>query len=197
MKPIRIILLALALALFAAGCGSAAPESTPEAPSGVSEPQSGAPADPDGDSASGEGTFQPADDVLPSGGEADSTPAQTAELHIGESVFPVELADTGAAGEFAGLLEEGDLTLTLEDYSGFEKVGPLGQALTASDSRIAAAPGDIMLYQGNQIVLFYGSNTWAYTRIGRLTDCTGLEEALGNGSVTVRFARTRTETTEE
>ena len=195
MKPIRVILLALVLALFAAGCGSAAPE----APSGVPESQSGARTDPEDSAVSGEETSPSG---LPASGEEssrpqDSTSAQTVELHIGESVFSVELADTGAAGEFAGLLEQGDLTLTLEDYAGFEKVGPLGQTLTASDSRITAEPGDIMLYQGSQIVLFYGNNTWAYTRIGRLTDCTGLEEALGSGSVTVRFTLARTETTEE
>ena len=75
--------------------------------------------------------------------------------------------------------------MQLSDYAGFEKVGPLGQSLPASNNQTTAHAGDIVLYQGNQIVMFYGSNSWNYTRLGHIDDLTGWEEALGSGDVTV------------
>ena len=69
----------------------------------------------------------------------------------------------------------------MSDYSGFEKVGPLGTSLPASNSQTTTQAGDIVLYNGNQIVIFYGSNSWSYTRLGHIDDLTGWEEALGSG----------------
>lgn len=57
-----------------------------------------------------------------------------------------------------------------------------------SDSRITVSAGDIVLYQGNQIVMFYDSHSWSYTRIGRISDLAGWEEALGSEDVTVTFS---------
>ena len=61
--------------------------------------------------------------------------------------------------------ENGPLTLSLHEYGGFEKVGPLGQSLPTEDRQITTRSGDIVLYQGNQLVLFYGSNSWSYTKL--------------------------------
>ena len=55
-----------------------------------------------------------------------------------------------------------------KSHGGFEKVGSLGLSLPTSNSQITTQPGDVILYSGNQIVLFYGSNTWSYTRIGKM-----------------------------
>lgn len=76
----------------------------------------------------------------------------------------------------------------MSDYAGFEKVGSLGQSLPTENSRITARSGDIVLYQGNQIVMFYGSNSWSYTRLGKIDDLAGWQEALGNGDVTVTLS---------
>ncbi len=76
----------------------------------------------------------------------------------------------------------------MSDYAGFEKVGPLGMELPADDTQTTTQAGDIVLYQGNQIDDFYGSNTWSYTRIGRIDDLNGWSEALGNGNVDVTFS---------
>ncbi len=75
-------------------------------------------------------------------------------------------------------------------YGGFEQVGPLGTDLTRNDVQTTTQAGDIVLYAGNQIVVFYGSNDWAYTRLGHITDKTADEmaELLGHGDVTIRFA---------
>ncbi len=100
------------------------------------------------------------------------------------------LEDNPAAEAFAELIRArgGSITLSMENYGGFEKVGPLGQSLPRSDAQTTTAPGDFVLYSGNQIVLFYGSNTWSYTRLGRLEDPSGLRDALGDGSVSITFA---------
>ena len=103
-------------------------------------------------------------------------------VQVGETVFHAALEDNAAARALAEMLP---LTLELDDYGGFEKAGSLGTGLPARDSRITTAPGDIVLYNGSQIVMFYGSNTWSYTRLGRIEDLSGWEEALGAGAVTV------------
>ena len=72
-------------------------------------------------------------------------------------------------------------------YGGFEQVGSLGMTLPRNDTRITTDPGDVILYSGNQMVVFYGSNTWAYTRLGHITDKTNeeLTQMLSNGNVTI------------
>ena len=89
--------------------------------------------------------------------------------------------DTGA-GEYGQ-----PLSIQMSMYGGFEQVGSLGTSLTREDERTTTQAGDIVLYSGNQIVVFYGSNSWAYTRLGRITDKSAgeLEELLGNGDVTI------------
>ena len=75
-------------------------------------------------------------------------------------------------------------------YGGFEQVGPIGQSLPRNDEQTTTSSGDIVLYSGNQIVVFYGSNSWSYTRLGRITDKTASElaELLGNGDVTITIS---------
>ena len=91
-------------------------------------------------------------------------------------------------GGNSDLLAQGPLTVSMEDYGGFEKVGPLGTTLTRSDERITTEPGDVILYQGNQITIYYGTNTWNFTRLARIDDPTDLREKLGDGSVSVTFS---------
>lgn len=106
---------------------------------------------------------------------------------VGDSIFAAILEENTAAAAFVQLMKEAPVVIKMSDYSGFEKVGSLGTELPADDSRTTAQSGDIVLYNGNQIVIFYGSNSWSYTRIGKIEDLTGWEEALGSGDVTVTF----------
>ncbi len=86
------------------------------------------------------------------------------------------------------LKESCPLTVDMSMYGGFEQVGSLGKELPSDDSRITTGPGDIVLYQGDQIVVFYGSNTWSYTRIGKIDmDEQELLALLGNGDVALRL----------
>jgi len=86
------------------------------------------------------------------------------------------------------MMENTPLTIQMQDYAGFEKVGPLGTSLPTDDSQTATHTGDIVLYQGNQVVMFYGSNSWSYTRLGKIDDLSGWEETLGSGSVSVTLS---------
>ena len=114
--------------------------------------------------------------------------AMKMKIEVNGSLFTATLADNAAVDALVDWVEEGPVTLELSDYAGFEKVGPLGRSLPASDSQTTTHAGDIVLYQGDQIVLFYGSNSWSYTRLGRIDDLTGWEDALGGGDVTVTLS---------
>ena len=89
---------------------------------------------------------------------------------------------------FVEMMWENPVSIQMSDYSGFEKVGSLGTSLPVNNSQTTTHAGDIVLYNGNQIVIFYGSNSWSYTRLGHVDDLTGWEEALGSGDVTVTFS---------
>ncbi len=103
--------------------------------------------------------------------------------------YPATLEDNSSAQAFAQMILDngGAMTVRMNEYGGWEKVGSLGQTLPSSDVQTTTAPGDFVLYSSDQIVLFYGSNSWAYTRLGRLDDPSGLREALGSGDVDVTF----------
>ncbi len=103
--------------------------------------------------------------------------------------YPATLEDNASAQAFAQMIREsgGAMTVHMNEYGGWEKVGALGQTLPSSDVQTTTDPGDFVLYSSNQIVLFYGSNSWAYTRLGRIDDPTGLKEALGGGDVDITF----------
>lgn len=132
----------------------------------------------------------PTSTISPQPTEDTTVDTHTFYLTVEGVTFPATFADNQGAEALADLLTDGPLTLSLEDYGGFEKVGSLGQSLPTSNTHITTQSGDIMLYQSNQIVLFYGSNSWSYTRLGQVTDLTGWQEALGHGDVTVTFSLT-------
>lgn len=132
----------------------------------------------------------PTSTISPEPTEDTTVDTHTFYLTVEGVTFPATFADNQGAEALADLLTDGPLTLSLEDYGGFEKVGSLGQSLPTSNTHITTQSGDIVLYQGSQIVLFYGSNSWSYTRLGQVTDLTGWQEALGHGDVTVTFSLT-------
>lgn len=132
----------------------------------------------------------PTSTISPESKEDTTVDTHTFYLTVEGVTFPATFADNQGAEALADLLTDGPLTLSLEDYGGFEKVGSLGQSLPTSNTHMSTQSGDIVLYQGNQIVLFYGSNAWSYTRLGQVTDLTGWQEALGHGDVTVTLSLT-------
>ena len=111
-------------------------------------------------------------------------------LKVGENTMTATLTDNEATRELTKLLEQGDMTIRMSEYGGFEKVGALPQSLPTSNTQITTVPGDIMLYQGNQMVIFYGSNSWSYTRLGKIDGATAsnLRQFLGNGDITLTLS---------
>ena len=84
-------------------------------------------------------------------------------------------------------LAQNGLTIKMSMYGGFEQVGPVGQRLPRQDAQTSTSSGDIVLYSGNQLVVFYGSNSWAYTRLGHIDDKTPdeMRKLLGSGDVII------------
>ena len=126
---------------------------------------------------------------VPSVGET-SEKEQTAmkmNVQVGTYTFTATLEDNDAVRELTEMMQAGPVTINMSDYSGFEKVGPLGKSLTTSNSQTVTTAGDIVLYNGNNIVMFYGSNSWSYTRIGKIDDLTAWTAALGSGDITAIF----------
>lgn len=91
--------------------------------------------------------------------------------HIGENVLPIELCDNSSADAFRKLVSNG-LTIEMHDYGGFEKVGQLGVTLPQNDEQISVSAGDVILYQGNSVTIYYGTNSWSFTRLGKVNGLT-------------------------
>ena len=105
------------------------------------------------------------------------------KLKVNSHVLNVKLEDNSAAKALMDKLKMGDVTIHAEDYGGFEKVGDLGFSLPRSDKYITTSVGDIVLYDGNEISLFYNSNSWSYTKLGKVQNIKDLKKILGNGDV--------------
>lgn len=101
--------------------------------------------------------------------------------------FQLELAANSSARALVDLVGGEGLQLTMQDYGGFEKVGALPSLLPTNDEQITTQPGDVILYQGDKLAIYYATNSWSLTRIGRITDVnvTQLRQVLGDGDVSV------------
>ncbi len=109
------------------------------------------------------------------------------KMRINGTAVTVQWEDNEAVAALKEAVKDKPLTVQMSMYGGFEQVGSLGMSLPRNDTRITTSPGDVILYSGNQVVVFYGSNTWAYTRLGHITDKTPAEltQLLSNGNVTI------------
>ena len=121
-----------------------------------------------------------------------STMPEHIKISVGGKTIPIAIEDNNATMELVKVLRKAPVSYEANDYGGFEKVGNLGFSLPASDTQITTGPGDVILYSGNQIVLFYGTNSWSYTRIGKMEYGT-LDELkvflkAGQGKITVTLS---------
>ena len=92
------------------------------------------------------------------------------KITVGSNSFYAKLEDNASASELRELLQNGPITMSASNYGGFEKVCSLGTRLASNDVQTTTQAGDIMLYSSSQIVIFYGSNSWAYTRLAKVVD---------------------------
>ena len=109
------------------------------------------------------------------------------KMTINNTPVTVEWEDNEAIAVLKDKVKSKPITIQMSMYGGFEQVGSLGMTLPRNDTRITTSPGDVILYSGNQMVVFYGSNTWSYTRLGHITDKSQQEltQLLSNGNVTI------------
>ena len=111
-------------------------------------------------------------------------------IKAGKKTFYADLEDNSSAEALTEKLSSGEVTIELHDYGIFEKVGDLPWELPRNDESITTEPGDVILYQGNQITIYYDENTWDFTRLAKIsgTNREELLEAFGDGNVSVTFS---------
>lgn len=111
-------------------------------------------------------------------------------IKVNGRILNVKLEENRSSLAFVEKLKEGDITIQAHDYGNFEKVGNLGFSLPTSDEDITTEAGNLILYQGNQITLYYDTNRWEFTKLGRVqnTSQKELKEILGKGDVEFTFS---------
>lgn len=145
----RIGVLLLTLLLSMGGCGlDRNVPATPDVSGGSTQPA---------------GPEQPVEPETEEGQEAAGM-----RMVIGDTEVTVEWETNEAVEALAGLCADAPLEIPMSMYGGFEQVGPIGEELPRNDVQTTTRAGDIVLYAGNQIVVFYGSNSWSYTRLGHI-----------------------------
>jgi len=119
--------------------------------------------------------------------EPENAEEERMRMFIGSTEVSVEWETNESVDALCDMVKAEPLVMDMSMYGGFEQVGSLGASLPRNDVQTTAQAGDIMLYSGNRIVVFYGSNSWAYTRLGRIANMNSAElaELLGNGSVKI------------
>ena len=129
-------------------------------------------------------------DIVKNGEEYNMEPMAIPVVSIGDRTFAISLESNSSAEAFLEKIKSEPLTVDMSDYSNFEKVGDLPWELPTNDKEITTRPGDIILYQGNKITIYYDENTWSFTKLGSISygSVEELTGALGDGDVTVEFS---------
>ena len=112
------------------------------------------------------------------------------KISVNGTELTATLEDNSSAQALTELLKQGNITVDMSDYGNFEKVGDLPQSLPKNDETITTVPGDIILYQGNKITIYYDENTWNFTKLGHIDNITGdeLAKLFGEGNITVTLS---------
>ena len=111
-------------------------------------------------------------------------------IKVNNRELNVKLEDNTSSRAFAQKLKDGDIVVNAHDYENFEKVGNLGFTLPTNDKNITTESGDLILYQGNQITLYYDTNSWSFTKLGKVQNVSQneLKDILGSGDVVLTFS---------
>ena len=172
MKRFITIIIGLVLICTLVGCGKNTNNTTEPSNPITQEPSTTTPADTTPDTTTTE----------------DDTMNKTLMLKIDNTEVEVFWLDNDSVKALKQLAKNG-LTIDLEMYGDMEQFGSLGSTLPSSDTNLTATAGDIMLYQSNKIVLFYGSNSWNYTKLGHINlSKSELTELLGDENVTITIS---------
>ena len=111
-------------------------------------------------------------------------------ITINGTTLTATMEDNSSAQALLDMLKSSPLTLDMHDYANMEKVGNLNTSLPTNDQQITTQPGDIILYQGNQITIYYDTNQWSLTKLGHVDNISAdeLRQLLGNGNITATFS---------
>ena len=123
-------------------------------------------------------------------GDITKTDTNIIYAYIDDNILEINLEDNSSAEAFLKHLKENDIVVDMSDYGGFEKVGDLGFNLPRNDTDINATSGDVILYQGNSITIYYGNNSWNFTKLGKIENVSQdkLKNILGDYNIKVRFS---------
>ena len=112
------------------------------------------------------------------------------KIYVNDTTFTATLEENSSAKAFAEFLTQGDMTLDMHDYGSFEKVADLPRSFPRNDKQIDTDAGDIILYQGNSITIYYDKNSWNFTRLARIDNVNKkrLQQILGKGNVKATFS---------
>ena len=112
------------------------------------------------------------------------------KIHVNDTTFTATLEENSSDKAFAEFLSQGDMTLDMHDYGSFEKVADLPRSFPRNDKQIDTDAGDIILYQGNSITIYYDKNSWNFTRLARIDNVNKkrLQQILGKGNVNATFS---------
>ena len=185
MKSVVFALIISALMFTACGGGSVSSAGGTSAPAETKAQQTAA------SQRAEESSTASADE--PASETAEQAPKEeekSMKLEIAGTPVTVEWEDNESTAALKELCRSAPLNIQLSMYGGFEQVGDIGSSLPRDDVQTTTASGDIVLYSGDKIVIFYGSNSWAYTRLGHVTDSSGrtMEELLGGGDVSITIS---------
>ncbi|MCD8075394.1 MAG: hypothetical protein LUF27_10275 [Lachnospiraceae bacterium] len=198
MRRIRIFLLTMVTVLMFAGCGS--DQKTAEYETSAENLE--APADENGSGTENteteiissedmEETKAASEDETESSDAGEETQEDnTMILTVNGTNLTAMMEDNSSVEALMELLAQGLLTIEMSDYANMEKAGSIGTDLPKNDEQITTSAGDLILYLGNSLVIYYAPNSWNFTRLGKIQDITAdeLKELLGDGDVTVTLS---------
>ena len=194
MKKVLFILLAAGIVVSATACGNAQKEPEATTPPATVAVTATAPVTTEAPQEETSQTEQPQTEEtrIEEQPHTEEEPPQeeqnlTLQMTIGSTPVSVAWENNEAVQALKELCDGQPLTIQMSMYGGFEQVGSIGTNLPANDVQTTTSAGDIVLYSGNQMVVFYGSNSWAYTRLGHITDqsADGMAQLLSNGDTTI------------
>ncbi len=192
MKKRMMLICVLSIIVSLAACKNSVQGGVTSESKNQVQPESGAHMEPesfDGDTDTEDLTGQTStvgDKSLPQPDNSEEEKVMM-NIQVGEHLLRASLEKNSSTNELLNLLAQGPVTINMRDYSNMEKVGSLPQSLPRNDEPITTTAGDLILYQGNAFVIYYDTNTWDLTRLGRIENITQqeLKDILGEKNVTV------------
>ncbi len=194
MKKVIFMALIFALSYTIAACGSSGEEQTTNTKSEAGT-STNAPALSDAESEETKQSDEEAQTELqPTESVGESSKQEVTDMkmkiQIKDMSFTATLEDNSSVEALRELMADGPITLNMSDYANMEKGADLGVTLPQNNEQMNTKAGDIILYQGKTLVIYYDTNSWSLTPIGKIDNVNEeeLRTALGTGDVTVTFS---------